>query len=100
MNHNTYGDFLGYQECPGMTFDFARRHKILFEEVAILKIFNMLSKSRRSNTCGVIQNLRWIQVESTLRIMRTGIENYSFGYDLTIGDFVKRGLSPCCVRTP
>ena len=52
------------------------------------------------NTCDVIQNLRWIQVESTLRIMRTGIENYSRGYDFEHRRLGEKGFPPLLREDP
>ena len=37
-NQDTYGDFLGYQESIGMTFDTTRLHKTTFQEVDSFKI--------------------------------------------------------------
>ena len=41
-----------------------------------------------------IRNLGWTQLESTLKIIIVGVENSTFGYNLTIGDLVKRGSLP------
>ena len=86
MNQDTYGDFLGYQESLGMTFDTTRLHKTTFQEVDVLKISKILLELWRiGSICGRIQNLGWTQLESTLRIMRVAVDNSSFGYDLTLG---------------
>ena len=41
----------------------------------------------------------WTQLESTSKIIIINVENSSFGYDLTTGNLVKRGLYHCCVGT-
>ena len=41
-----------------------------------------------------IQNLGLIELESTLEIMRVGIEHVSFGNDLTYEILISDGLSP------
>ena len=41
---------------------------------------------------GVIQNLGKTQLESTWKIIIIDVENSSFGYNLTIWNWVKRGL--------
>ena len=48
----------------------------------------------------MIQDLGLAQLESTLKIIMVAVEISLFGYDLTIGNLVRRGLSPTCVRTP
>ena len=40
---------------------------------------------------GRIQNMGWIQLESTSEIMLVGIENASFGYDLTKENLISEG---------
>ena len=83
MNQDTYGDFLGYQESLGMTFDATRLQKTSFQEVDDLKISKILTKSRRmAGICGLIQNMGWTKLESTLKIMRVAVENSSFEYNL------------------
>ena len=76
-----------------MTFDPARRHKIESQEVNSHKNLKMLTKSWRCATFSArIQNMGWTQLESTLKIIRVNVENYSFGCILAIGDFVKRDV--------
>lgn len=41
-----------------------------------------------------------IQLESTSKLIILDVEDSSFGYDLTIGNLVKRGRYQRCVRTP
>ena len=55
--------------------------------------------STQFHMCTRNWNLGWIPLEYTSKIMLVAIENSSFGYDLTTGDFMKRGLSPTCVKT-
>ena len=71
-----------------------------FQEVTVLKILKMLSKSWRIfSICGRIQDLGWTQLETTSKTMRVDVENSSFGYDSTTGDLVKSCLCHCYVRT-
>ena len=44
--------------------------------------------------CGRIQNLGWVQLESTSRIMTPWISNASSGYGLTYEIWIDGGLSP------
>ena len=44
-----------------------------------------------ASTCGGFQNPRWTKLESTLKIIRTGIENASIGYNLTSEIWVSEG---------
>ena len=92
-NQDTYGDFLGYQESLGMTFDTTRLHKTTFQEVDFLKISKILTKSWRIvGICGLIQNLGRTQLESTLKIMRVAVENSSFEYNLISEIWISEGL--------
>ena len=101
MNQNTYGNFLGYQEWPGMTFDPTRLYKTWIQEFEFLKISGIMFEMWLcSTTCVVIQDLGWTQLESTSKIIIINVENSSFGYDGTIGNFVKMGLCHTCGRTP
>ena len=60
MNQDTYGDFLRYQESPGMVFDTTRLHKIWYQEVDSHKNLKILTKSwTQAYTSGRIQNLGW-----------------------------------------
>ena len=100
MNQDTYGDFLMYQECPGMAFDLTRSHKCRCQEVTFRKISKVLTElGLCSTTWARIPDLRWTQLESALKIIRVDVENSSFGYGLTIRILVKRGISPCYWRT-
>ena len=84
MNQDTYGDFLEYQESSGMTFDTTRLHKTWFQEVNFHKNLKILTEMVTvAHMCTRIQNLGWTQLESTLKMIIIGIENASFGYDLT-----------------
>ena len=40
----------------------------------------------------LIEDLGWTWLESALKIIIMNVEKFSFGYDLTIGHFVKRVL--------
>ena len=92
MYQDTYGDFLRYQERPGMTFNFTRLHKTGFQKVIFLKISKILTELwLYSTTWARIQDLRWTQLESTSKIMMVDVENSSFGYDLTIGIWISDG---------
>ena len=83
-----------------MISDTTRRHKTWFQEVDVLKNLKILTKSWRIlYISGRIQNMGRVQLESTSKIITIGIENSSFGYDLIIWNFVKRGLYHRCVRT-
>ena len=44
--------------------------------------------------CGMIQNLGWTQLESTLKIIRNSIENASFGYNLISEIWISEGPGP------
>ena len=78
-----WGDLLKHQESPEMTFDTTRLYKTRFQEVTFLKM--MFTKLWLGSTiCCVIENLGLTQFESTSNIIMVGIENSSFGYDLTI----------------
>ena len=78
-NQDTYGDFLGYQESPGITFNTTRLHNTSFQEVDVLKISKILSKSWRiACICGLIHYLGRTQLESTLNIIRVAVDNSSF----------------------
>ena len=46
--------------------------------------------------CDQIQELGWIQLEYTAKIIMVTVENCSFGYSLTIGTLVKRGIYHRC----
>ena len=84
-----------------MPCDTTRLHITCFQKITFHENLKILTKSRScSTTCGGIQHLGWTQMESTLKIIMVAVEIYLFGYDLTIGDLVKRGLSPTCSRTP
>ena len=83
MNQDTYGDFLGYQESPGMTFDTTRSHKTIFQKVKILKSLKILTEMwAEDNISARIQNLGWTQLEYTSKIIIVRIENSSFEYNL------------------
>ena len=80
MNHDTYGDFPGYQEWPWMIFDTTRLHKTWFQEVDVLRKLKILTESPRGGVVKArIQNLGWTQLEYTSTIMMVNVENYSFG---------------------
>ena len=106
MNQDTYGDFLGYQESPGMTFDLTGLNKTWFQEVTFHKkkktrFWQKKKKTSRYSPFTLpIQNLGSTQVKSTSKIIIIDVKNSSFGYDLTIGNLVKRGHYHCCSRTP
>ena len=70
MKQDTNGDFLRYQEWLGMIFDTMRLHKIWFQEVDFNENLKILTESWRCLTfSALIQNLGWIQLESTLKII-------------------------------
>ena len=95
MNQNNQGHLLRCQESPGMAFDTTRLHKTRFQKVNSFKIFKILTKSwRMVDNCGRIQNLGWIQLQSTLKITRVRIENASLGYDLTYEIWISEGPGP------
>ena len=72
MNQNTYGDFL--------------------RQVDFFKILKILTNMwAEDNISGQIQNLGWTQLEYTLKIMRVGIENVSFGYELISEMWISEG---------
>ena len=94
MNEDTYGDFLGYQESLGMTFDTTRIHKTWFQQVTFVKNSKILTKLWRCLTSSArIQNLGWTHLESTLNIMRVNVENSSFGYNLSFEIWISDGFS-------
>ena len=94
MNQDTYGDFLRYQESPGMAFDTTRRHKTKFQEVDFLKIIKILSEMLpRAHMYTQNWNLGWTRLESTSKIMRVRIENASFGYILMFEIWISEGLA-------
>ena len=82
-----------------MTFNTTRLHKTWFQEVTFLKKITMLKLSQYSTFRYRIQSLESTQLEYTSKIIMVDVKNSSFGYDLTIGNLVKRGLFPCCLRT-
>ena len=95
MNQDTHGDVLRYQESPGMTVDTTRLHKTWFQEVNFLRNLKILTKSwPMFHTCAWIQNLGWTQLESTLKIILIGIENSSFGCNLTFEIWISDGPPP------
>ena len=96
MNQDTYGDFLRYQESPGMTFDTTRRHKTEFQDVDVhykSPDFDHISL-RMSPISARIQNLGWTQLESMSKIIMVAVEISSFGYDLTFEICISEGFSP------
>ena len=44
MDQDTYGDFLGYQEWPGMKYNITTLHKTWFQKVNFLKISKNVDK--------------------------------------------------------
>ena len=44
--------------------------------------------------CGVIENLRWTQIESTSKIIMVRSENASFGYNLIFEIWISEGSGP------
>ena len=95
MNQDTYGDFLVYQESLGMTLDTTRLHKTAFQEVEILKISKISSEMlTRAHMCTRNWNLKWTELESTLKIMRVDVENASFGCNLIYQIWISEGLGP------
>ena len=67
MNQDTHGEGT---ESPRMIFDSTRLHKTWGQEIMFLKNFKILSpKMKKSTISAHIQNLEWIQLESTLKIM-------------------------------
>ena len=99
MNQGMYGDFQRYQESPGMNFETTRLHKTWFQKGDFLKNLKILSELWPwRSPCALIQDLGWIQLESTLKIIVMNVENSSFGYHLTL-NLDLRGFLPCCLRT-
>ena len=79
INQNMYRDLLRHQELPGMTCDTRDFIKLNFKKSCSRKILEILTKSWRMFTiCGVIQNLGWTQIDSTLKIIMVRIQNASF----------------------
>ena len=84
-----------------MLSDTTRLHKTWFQEIDFLKNLKVCTKSWQIlYISGPIQNLKWIQLESTLKNIIMWIEIFSFGYNSTIWNLVKRGLFHTCLRTP
>ena len=77
MNQATYGDFLGYQEFPGMICNTTRLHITWLQEVQFLKISKISSEMlTRAHMYIRIWNMGWTQLESTFKIMLVWIENF------------------------
>ena len=84
MNQEAQGYFLRHKESPGMIIDTTRLHKTSFQEVEILKILKILSKiiavvPRLWSDSKAEVDTIGIYVKKTINV-----ENYSFGYGLTI----------------
>ena len=95
MNQDTYGDFLRYEESPGMTFDTTRCHRTQFQKVESHRNLKILTKSSRGSVFRAqILNLRWTQVEYSSKIIIIDVENYSFGYNLTSEIWMSEGPDP------
>ena len=82
----------------GVTKDYNRYHKTLYNVISTRRV-SKKSQDYDKIWPGLhigarIQNLRLMQFESTLKIIMVRIENSSFGYNLTIGNLVKRGCLP------
>ena len=74
-----------------MISDTTRLHKTRCQEATFLKILKISSKlGLCSTTCARIQNLKLTQLESTWKIILMNVKNFSFGYDLSIGNVAKR----------
>ena len=85
-----------YPESSGTTFDATNLHKTGFQEVTFLEVLKNFTTSYRIATIrGVIQKMGWTQFEPTSKCIMVAVENSSIGYDLTIGNLVKRGLYDC-----
>ena len=87
MNQDRQGDFLRHEESPRITFDTTRRHTTPFQEIDVLNTLKML------RIRGGWRHITWgAQLQFTLKIIMTRIENASFGYELTIGIFVEKDV--------
>ena len=89
MHQGTCGDFLSYQQTPGIKSDTMRLHKTRCREVIVPRFYKIVAgfPALRSDSEHGMNTAR-INVE----VMLIRIENYSFGFDLRIGDLVKGGL--------
>ena len=78
-----------------MTFNTTRLFNICFQEVDVLTIFKIMAKAWRGVTmCGRIQNLKWTQLECTLKIMMVPVGNATFGYDFISEIWIPEGSGP------
>ena len=72
---------------------------LLLEDHLIFETCHM-EESASHHISGQIQSLGWTQLESTSKIIRVGIENASFGYDLISEMWTSDGPGPDTGRSP